>query len=219
VKEFLKSSLPTERLLKVRFYDRKETHGDIVGQFNQLSIQSNLIFLVKVDDPAVEGLYLAGSLSESVVDTTPKVEQAIDRELKLQERITREFAADKSAPHFKEVEGLLASIKDAESQQKAFSRLESLGKEGVPAIVAQMNDFRELPNPSISLTNSPGHWEGIRHYGPEKVVDALAAILNQLTHHSYRSIYNGGSDRERNACINAWRVYLHHIKKEAEPQR
>jgi hypothetical protein len=216
VKRRLKSSVPGKGILKIRFYDRKETHDDIVRHFAQFSGKPCIVFTVQVDDPAVADFYLAGSFSESIFAFTPEAEKAIDQELKLQNEIVRDFEADPSVPHFKEVERLLKSVEDVASQRKAFSRLEALGKEGVPAIVAHMNDFRELPMSAISLRNSPGHWEAVRHYSPDKMVDALAAILNQVTHRSYRSIYNGGSDRERKACINAWRVHLHHIKNEAE---
>jgi len=212
----IKSSVPGEGLLKIRFYDRKETHADIVRHFTQFSGKPCIVFAVQVDDPVVAGHYLVGSFSESVFAFTREAEQAIDQELKLQNQIVRDFKPDPSVPNFNEVGRLLKSVEDVASQRRVFSRLEALGKEGVSAIIAHMNDFRELPSSSISLTNRPEHWEAVRHYSPDKMVDALAAILNQLTGRSYRSIYNGGSDRERNACINAWLTHLHHTKLEAE---
>ena len=212
----LKSPAPIKGKIEIRFYDRKDTHADIIRHFKQLSGKPCLVFAVQVDDPVVEGLYLAGSFAESILASTPEVEAAIVQELKQQTKIVREFEPEKGAPHFREVGRLLASITDSDSQQEAFSGMEALGEEAVPAIVAKMNDFRALPTSRMTLKNSPGHWEAVRHYGPDKVVDALAAILNQLTHESYRAIYNGGSDRERRACINAWRVHVHHIKNGAE---
>lgn len=45
-----------------------------------------------------------------------------------------------------------------------------------------MDDRRKLPVPQISLRNeAPDAFEGIRHYGPQVVVGALAAILSQIT--------------------------------------
>jgi hypothetical protein len=56
---------------------------------------------------------------------------------------------------------------------------------------------------------SSGAFEGIRHYGPEVIVEALAAILNQITGESYSpQIVNGGTERERKAAIDGWRIYL-----------
>jgi hypothetical protein len=50
-----------------------------------------------------------------------------------------------------------------------------------------MDDRRSLPDPRISLKNkSPQAFEGLRHYGPQEVVDALAAILNQITGQKFK---------------------------------
>lgn len=73
-----------------------------------------------------------------------------------------------------------------------------------------MDDERDLPDPRISLTNkSPDAFEGKRFYGPQKVVDALAAILNQLTGQDFGFIYNGATDTERTKTVRAWRDFLH----------
>ena len=72
-----------------------------------------------------------------------------------------------------------------------------------------MDDRRRLPDPRISLRNkSPQAFEGLRHYGPEKVVDALAAILNQITGQHFGFIYNGATDAERTQTVRRWRDYL-----------
>jgi hypothetical protein len=56
---------------------------------------------------------------------------------------------------------------------------------------------------------SPQAFEGLRHYGPEKVVDALAAILNQITGQDFGFIYNGTTDAERDKTVRGWRDFLH----------
>jgi hypothetical protein len=97
----------------------------------------------------------------------------------------------------------------ADTEHKAFSDLEALGCAAVPAIIRRMDDRRVLPDPSISLRNkSPQAFEGIRHYGPIEVVDALAAILNQLTGQSFGFIYNGGTDEDRTKTVQGWRKFL-----------
>lgn len=81
---------------------------------------------------------------------------------------------------------------NSSTEQQAFVELEALGCPAVPAIIERMDDERHLPDPRISLTNkSPDAFEGKRFYGPQKVVDALAAILNQLTGQDFGFIYNG----------------------------
>ena len=77
-----------------------------------------------------------------------------------------------------------------------------------------MDDRRALTNPTISLVNhSPDAFEGIRHYGPKVMVDALVAVLNQVTGESFGFIYNGGTTQERDAAVRGWRIYLDHLRK------
>jgi hypothetical protein len=72
-----------------------------------------------------------------------------------------------------------------------------------------MDDRRVLSDPHISLRNkSPQAFEALRHYGPVQVVDALAAILNQLTGQDFGFIYNGGTDEERIRTVQGWRKFL-----------
>jgi hypothetical protein len=69
--------------------------------------------------------------------------------------------------------------------------------------------WQELQIRHIQLENKfPGAFEGTRHHNPERAVDALAAILNQITGESFGDIDNGGSDRERQATVAGWRIFL-----------
>jgi hypothetical protein len=95
------------------------------------------------------------------------------------------------------------------TEQKAFADLEALGCPAVPAIIARMDDRRSLPDPRMALTNkSPDAFESRRFYGPEKLVDALDAILNQITGQIFGSISNGGTEAERARTVSAWRAFL-----------
>jgi hypothetical protein len=45
-----------------------------------------------------------------------------------------------------------------------------------------MNNYQELPIRWMTLENKfPDAFETVRHYGPYLVIDALAAILGQIT--------------------------------------
>ena len=93
-------------------------------------------------------------------------------------------------------------------QQVAFAQLEALGLPVVPYLVGRLGDMRSLPTHKISLANtSPGAFEGLRHYSPETVHDALAAILNQLTGQDFVAVYNGASVRERQANAAQWQAW------------
>lgn len=109
----------------------------------------------------------------------------------------------------KRVGVLIERMLNAPTEQKAFSDLEALGCPAVPAIIRRMDDRRLLPDPRISLRNkSPQAFEAARHYGPVQVVDALAAILNQLTGQDFGSIYNGATGEERTRTVQGWRRFL-----------
>jgi hypothetical protein len=110
----------------------------------------------------------------------------------------------------KRVAVLIERMSDQKTEQQAFADLESLGCPAVPAIIERMDDRRKLSDPRISLRNkSPDAFEALRHYGPEKIVDALAAILNQITGKNFGFIYNGATDAERDKTVRGWRDFLH----------
>jgi len=114
-----------------------------------------------------------------------------------------------SATVEKRVSVLIGKMLNSSTEQQAFADLEALGCPAVPTIVQQMDDRRNLPDLRISLKNkSPQAFEGLRHYGPQKVVDALAAILNQITGRSFGFIYNGGTDAQRTKTVRGWRDFL-----------
>lgn len=98
---------------------------------------------------------------------------------------------------------------EKKSEQQAFSDLEALGCPAVPAIIDRMDDRRKLPDPRISLRNkSPDAFEGLRHYGPQVVVDALDAILSQIIGRQFGFISNGATEVERAKAIRGWRDFL-----------
>lgn len=117
--------------------------------------------------------------------------------------------ASQDTANDKRVTVLIERMLKANTEQKAFFDLEALGCAAVPSIIRRMDDRRSLPDPRISLRNkSPDAFEGIRHYGPTQIVDALAAILNQLTGQDFGFIYNGATDEERTKTIQGWRKFL-----------
>jgi hypothetical protein len=110
----------------------------------------------------------------------------------------------------KRVAALIEKMANQKTEQQAFADLESLGCQAVPTIIERMDDRRKLPDPNISLRNkSPDAFESQRFYGPKEIVDALAAILNQITGRDFGSIYNGATDAERDKAVHGWRDFLH----------
>lgn len=204
----------TENLanLHVRVYPKRTTYApspeDILRQMDK----PTLFFLTRTDEGPV-GLYLFHSL-DAVQDASASRLEDVRGELDRQRSVLRGSNIDRSLPHFNEVRQLLSELSRASAQRQEgiFRQLEALGRNGVPAIVAQMDDHRPLPYPRISLVNhDPNAFEGLRHYGPKLVVDALDAILNQITGFG-GSIVNGGSERERRNAVEAWRVHAADLK-------
>ena len=122
------------------------------------------------------------------------------------------FAMSVATDIDEQVARLIEKALDSNAQAQAFVELEALGCEAVPFIIRHLDDRRPLPYHQISLENkSPDAFEGLRHYGPEQVVDALAAILNQVTGKSFGFIYNGASDDDRAATVKGWSEHLERV--------
>lgn len=190
----------------VRFFPKdafyKPSNDAVLG----LAGATALLFLTRVDG----ALYFAGHSPEALQPATEQTIGATRAEAARQMEIIRTWRVDTALPRFNEVRALIARlghVSDGE-QQRVFDQLEALGKEAIPAIIAQMDDRRSLLTRSISLPNhSPNAFESVRHYGPKQVVDGLDAVLGQITGASFGSITNGGSDRQRDATVAGWRIY------------
>src|SRR5512141_2795777 len=103
----------------------------------------------------------------------------------------------------------VVAAKTQDDEQAAFNALVRLGCPGVPAGAAYLSDERDLPFHAIGLVNeAPDAVEGLRHYGPETVGDAVAAILNQVTGQHFGFVYNGATPKERAECVRQWRAYI-----------
>ena len=120
--------------------------------------------------------------------------------------------AQHSSPEIdKRVTTLIEKMSDQKTEQQSFTDLESLGCPAVPAIIKHMDDRRKLPDPHIERINPPGAFEGLAHYGPEKIVDALALILANTTGQQFGWIYNGATDTERDQAVHDWREFLQYM--------
>ena len=202
----------------IRFYPdsfRDPSVDWIIGSSERKSI----VFLFEFDSNPPDLYFAIHDIAalQPVTDTSlSKVKAEIDR----QAQLLRHWRVMSDLPHFDRVKTLIASLRairadvigrDAaiKTQQSIFSSLEKLGTAAVPAIVMQMNDFRPLPVSYIKLQNNFGRpgFEAYRQYSPDAVVDALSALLNQITGHDFGYIANGASRGKRQAAVNGWRVY------------
>ena len=208
---FLKGVETTANLV-VRVYPKKTTYAPPPDALLEHAGKPSLLFLTRVDEGPI-GIYLTHSI-DALQDASPARMEPVKAEVRRQQALSGSPASNVALPHLNEVRDLLAKLPQAtpEEQQAVFQKLEGLGRDGVPAIIALMDDRTPLAHPHISLVNhAPDAFEGLRHYGPELVVDALDAILNQITGFG-GSVVNGGSERERQSAVSAWRVYAADMK-------
>lgn len=202
----------------VRWYSEPSAYSPTVQQLADLSGKLALAFLVHADGENYFADTPAGLASAS-----PDVVNVVRQEVARQAAVLSSWRPTAGTPHDREVRRIIeriASLQPSQTreQQRLFERLEALGPSAVPAIIIRMDDDRPLSTPAISLINrSPDAFEGIRHYGPEVMSEALAAILNQLTGESFGFIYNGATRAERRRSIDGWRVYLDHIESGPAP--
>jgi hypothetical protein len=216
-KEYLEAPVSEARWLKgepdpgelvVKIYSEPTPYYPPAQALLDLSGKPSLIFLQRVDYRGAASHYLNGP--EALQAATPSAVAAVEAELARQARLLGRWKPSSRVPHYGEIRVLMKELSNASRARQAaiFRKLEKLGHRAVPALIAQLDDRRRLAHPEISLVNhSPDAFEGIRHYGPERVVDAIDAILNQITG-TGGSIVNGGSERERRNAVSSWRVYI-----------
>lgn len=118
------------------------------------------------------------------------------------------------------VKGLIGKMLARETQLEATYALQRLDPRAAPSIIRLMDDRRPLAVKHMEILNTaPGAFEGITHYGPELVVDALSGVLPGLTREGFGFIQNGGSEKDRRKVVDAWRTYLHyHMESVAAPK-
>jgi hypothetical protein len=162
--------------------------------------------ILAADDRSNPALYFAQNV-HGVEAAVPQRVKEIGAEIDRQKDVLAHWKSDPSVSHFAAAKVLIDKTTVRSSTTQAFKDIEALGHEGVSAIIAQMDDRRALGVQQIELVNPPNFWEGIRHYGPKEVVDALSAILNQITAEDFGFIENGGSDAARDHAVEGWRIY------------
>jgi len=210
--------------LVLKVYPRDGPYAPPMAALIAASNAPQLFFLVQVDD-SPGGLYFPGHTAQALQASTPAATDVVRGEVERQRRVLATWRPDPALPHYAEVERLIEQLasfhrtgergtpSEREAQQEIFRRLQELGRSAVPAIIAHMDDRRPLAFPQMHLANyTPDAFEAQRHYGPKLIVDALEAILNQMTGRSFGAIYNGGSERERRVAVDGWRIYAANLR-------
>ena len=214
VKNCLKGD-PCPETIVVRYFTRPAWYNPAPRTLVESSGNQSVLFLTRVDTQTITRLpeiYFAGHTPKAIQPYSEELIRQVGVEALAQKQIidqfTRNFPPEDEPSHVK-VRSLIEATLHRRTEKRAFAQLEALGQAAVPAMIMFMDDRRELPLKEISLRNGPGGFEDFRHYGPQVVADAIAAILSQITGEGFGTIQNGASERERKAAIDGWRVYLH----------
>lgn len=157
--------------------------------------------------------YLDDSFDNRIQRADEDVLNAAKREIAAQNRALEafgDFVRPDTLPHWEAVSNAVAELTlDSRKQSASVDRILGFGLEAVPALVVLMDDRRELPDKSLSLSNSgSNHWEAFRHYGPKTVLDLIDALADHATKIGFGSVVNGGTERERRLAVARWKLLL-----------
>lgn len=204
----LKGSLDKDEVI-INNFTRENPYGVCVKNLLQTNDKKVIVFLVR-PDAFSEGFYYFSDSPNSLGMYSEEKSLYIKQVLQDQENDLKSFNSKYS--HLKKhrlhrkIRRLINKSLKPKYKQSAFDEITRLGKPAIPYLILLLDDYRPL---SPGFTMSPYSL----HYGPEVVVDELATILSYLTEKHFASIYNGGSKREREHAIRAWRLYLLNLDK------
>ncbi len=219
--EYVKVTVAVGRALKgspdsppsgFRYYTDAEYYGGVSRQtILAMNGQPVILFLQKAEGK----WYLAANASETMQSASEALATRIREETALQEKLIQEsdhYAGANVLPKESEVQSLIELMVDKRinpgGAQAVYEALIGLGKEAIPAMVKYMDDRRKLTIPKITLEPWwPDAEEGLIHYGPETVTDVIWVALMVLTDESLTSIYNGGTELERQQAVRIWKIY------------
>ncbi|MBL8756483.1 MAG: hypothetical protein JNK15_24525 [Planctomycetes bacterium] len=208
---------PDRRTVPFRVYvpeagkPRPDTHPT-PDELKALDGKDRILFLVTVEGEN----YPVGDDGMAIVEPVRDVLARLKQREVLHRRLLREPLALDRERKAKVAEFLGKVARDADHQRQAFVDLEGLGAAALAEIVAAMNDRRQLPVRELLLANKAADaFEARRIYAPKRVVDGIAAVLNQVTGESFGSLYNGARDEERDFCVRAWTIYAHYMADQA----
>lgn len=210
----VKGTSPTSPI-GVVYWTEPSTYEPPFSLLDKLNGKEAILFLIQSDEAGPNSFFTRAP--DALQAFSPEGLAAVEAEVKSQEAILKGYQLPgiKDA-EFRRVRKLVDSLTHPERAEEALSKLQALGKESVPAMIHLMDDRRSLTIKEIAVSNPPGHWEGLAHYKPQCVVDVMSILLGRTTGESFSVIYNGGTERERAAAVDAWRIYLHHLAADPE---
>ena len=199
--------------LTVRYYTEPKSYSPDASTLFAVNQKDVFVFLLKVDNPGIAGYYCAGYTPNAISKFKSEDESLLKKEIEVQKKIAVDFESldvGKADSSDKSVRQLLDQLTKSSTQKAAWEKLLELPKSALPAVIRAMKDQRALGNSYAYIPNPPGFFESIAQYGPGCVLDAAAILLNYKTGTSFHQTINGGTEREREAEVNGWRVWSYY---------
>ena len=217
VEENLKGDY-TDQTIKLRYYTKSHIYkGMSPDDLIALNGKQVLLFIIQVDDPSKKEYYFLNATNKSCLEYTPELMGEIRKEIQRQDTILKDYphwVVRENSSMKRTVKKQIAKVlKEPDQASEITNQLIALGQEALPSLVRQMENFRPLQIKDLMLPNrSPNAFEAFAHYKPKAVVDLVSTIATAVAGKGFGHLYNGGSDRERWAVINAWRIYLYEMQ-------
>lgn len=219
VEERLKGDY-TDQTINVQYFTKSHINkGMSPDDLIALNGKQVLLFLILIrgDDPLIKEYYFSGMTNKSCLECTPELIGEVHKEIQRQDTILKDYPhwmARENSSMKRTVKKQIAKVlKNPAQGSDVTNQLIALGLEALPSLVRQMEDFRPLQIKDLMLPNrSSNAFEAFAHYKPKAVVDLVSTIATAITGKGFGHLYNGGSDRERWAAINAWRIYLYEMQ-------
>ncbi|HVC28264.1 MAG TPA: hypothetical protein VNF48_01805 [Gammaproteobacteria bacterium] len=212
------------RELQILYSWNRLLDPDLAVRLKNLAGKTVIAF-VMIDSQKIDGqhrYYLtqdAGPME--LVEDTPAMEDKVVTEVRL---LSVQINRMQSAFHDIDQHdtAVKAAIEDlaallAYRRERSLNALLKLGCTAVPSIIIHMDDHRPFHGVLQLQNNAAGASEASRSYAPKQVMDALAAILDQITGMSFRGIGNGQSDAQRRIEYQGWMSYLANYYAGGEP--
>jgi hypothetical protein len=178
------------------------------SQLHELG-QKHLFLFATRSPQGDDKLYLQHP-SENIRPYNAREAKALIAEIAHQATLVSEFAhAPYAQPDDTDrgIKSELDRLITASAKQSAYWLL-SVRCSVVPALIRQMDDRRPYAGDELAVGTGPGAFEGVAHYEPKLVVDAVSIILGHLTNQSFGFIHNGGADEARQREVTKWRTWL-----------
>jgi len=204
--------------VSVQYWTGPNTNAPPTSTLVSLDGQEAILFLTQFDEAGPGYFFLR--TQKALQASSSEAWAAIEAEVRAQDAILKNYQPPAMKDtEYRRVRKLVDSLTHPERAEEALSELQSLGKGSVPAMIHLMDDRRSLTVKQITVSMPAGHWEGMAHYTPQCVVDVMSILLSRITGESFGTLQNGGSERERAAAVDGWRVYLHYLTIESEAER